>query len=225
MTPGTEMRADVCWFDMDHTLINLDCDVSWKYFAVEHGLAPADAVSEADRYFEDYLAGRLDIAEFLRFQFREFIGRSAPEIDALAEAHFEERVRPRIYPAARDLIASLRHRNVPMAILTSTNTAVARPLARELGIDEVYGCVLDMAGGRCTGRIVGTYGVGPGKPQIARRVLGARGVTLDRVAYYGDSINDLPMLEAVGFPHTVNPSEELRTAALRRNWPVLHWVL
>ena len=33
-----EKGASVFFFDMDHTLINADCDVTWKYFVVRHGL-------------------------------------------------------------------------------------------------------------------------------------------------------------------------------------------
>ena len=40
-------------FDMDHTLINNDCDVSWKQFAVKHQYADASALQEADDFFED----------------------------------------------------------------------------------------------------------------------------------------------------------------------------
>ena len=216
-------RAAEFWFDMDHTLINLDCDVSWKYFAVEHHLAGPDAVAEADRFFADYLAGKLDIADFLRFQFREFIGKTQPELEALARQHFEECVRPKIYPAARELLASLHRQGIPTAILTSTNSVIARPVAEALGVPEVYGCTLEMIDGRCTGQVAGTYGVGPGKVTIAQEVLARRGVPLASIAYYGDSVNDRYLLEAVGFPHTVNPSEKLREIAVEKNWPILNW--
>src|SRR4029079_3693215 len=38
---------------------------------------------------------------------------------------------------------------------------------------------------------------------------------------YSDSMTDLPMLEAVGFPHAVNPDRALRREAQQRGWPVL----
>ena len=37
------------FWDMDHTLIDNDCDVSWKEFLIAEGLAPA-----ADRELVDY---------------------------------------------------------------------------------------------------------------------------------------------------------------------------
>lgn len=145
----------VYFFDMDHTLINNDCDVSWKQFAVRHNLAPESDLAEADRYFDDYNAGTLDVEEFYLFQFREFIGKTPEEMRPLSELHFEEYVRPHIYPEARKLVGSLLDAGFPVAILTSTNSVVAQPLAECLGIREVLGTTLELEDGRYTGRITG----------------------------------------------------------------------
>ena len=113
-------------------------------------------LAEADRYFDDYNAGTLDVEEFYLFQFREFIGKTPEEMRPLAELHFEEYVRPHIYPEARKLVGSLLDAGFPVAILTSTNSVVAQPLAECLGIREVLGTTLELADGRYTGRITGT---------------------------------------------------------------------
>lgn len=216
-------RPSVYFFDMDHTLINHDCDVSWKQFVVKHGLAPESDLAEADRYFDDYNAGTLDVEEFYGFQFREFVGRSEPEMLELSQLHFREFVEPHIYAEGRRLVGSLLERNVPVAILTSTNSIVARPIAAALGISEVLGTTLELKDGRFTGRITGPYGAREGKVEIAREWAARHGVTLADFAYYGDSVNDVQILDAVGFPNTVNPSGELRRIAGERNWPILTW--
>jgi phosphoserine phosphatase len=96
-------------------------------------------------------------------------------------------------------------------------------LAETLGINEFLGTVLELKHGRFTGRITGTYGVGSGKVEIAAKWATRHGAKLSEFAYYGDSVNDVPMLEAVGFPHAVNPSEELRKIAETRHWPIKEW--
>ena len=70
------MSAKVYFFDMDHTLIDNDCDVSWKEFTVAHGLAPRSHLEEAERFFDDYNRGCLDTAKFIRFQLSEFVGKT-----------------------------------------------------------------------------------------------------------------------------------------------------
>lgn len=216
-------RPLIFFFDMDHTLINHDCDVSWKQFVVKHGLAPESDLAEADRYFDDYNAGTLDVEEFYGFQFREFVGRTEPEMLELSNLHFREFVEPHIYAEGRRLVGSLLRQGSPVAILTSTNSIVARPIAEALGISEVLGTTLELRDGRFTGRITGLYGAREGKVAIAREWAARHGVTLADFAYYGDSVNDVQILEAVGFPNTVNPSGELRRIAEERNWPILNW--
>lgn len=213
-----------CWFfDMDHTLIGADCDVTWKEFAVEHGLAPASALEEAERFFEDYNAGTMDVDAFLRFQLREFAGRSVEEVDELSRLHFRERILPHVYDDAMALVAELRDRGARLGILTSTNDRLARPVADYFGISLLAGTRLETEDGRCTGRIAGIYGAGAGKVRILRTLADDMKIPLSRFAYYGDSINDRDILEAVGFPHAVNPSGALRRVAEAAGWPVLNW--
>lgn len=51
--------------------------------------------------------------------------------------------------------------------------------------------------------------------------LAEQGLTLDGSHFYSDSINDLPLLEAVAHPVAVDPDDALRDIALARGWPVI----
>ncbi|MDH3410332.1 MAG: 1-acylglycerol-3-phosphate O-acyltransferase, partial [Gammaproteobacteria bacterium] len=46
------------------------------------------------------------------------------------------------------------------------------------------------------------------------------GVSLDRSYFYTDGREDIPLLEAVGFPRPVNPDDALDKKARREGWPV-----
>ena len=65
------------------------------------------------------------------------------------------------------------------------------------------------------------YGIG--KVDMARRFLSGSGYGLDQAAFYSDSHADLPLLEQVGFPVVLNPTQILADVAQERNWPVLDW--
>ena len=56
----------------------------------------------------------------------------------------------------------------------------------------------------------------PAKAKAVAEVAAERGIELPECAAYSDSINDLPLLESVGFPHAVNPESELKRLALVR---------
>ena len=74
--------------------------------------------------------------------------------------------------------------------------------------------------GRYTGDI-DYYCFGEAKAEAARAIAAERGYDLARCRAYSDSITDLPLLSAVGFPTVVNPDRALRRIAQERGWPVL----
>ncbi|MDT8388918.1 MAG: HAD-IB family hydrolase [Lentisphaeria bacterium] len=214
------MSPTVYFFDMDHTLINNDCDVSWKDFLIAHGLAPEDDRREAETFYDQYKRGQLDVPAFMRFQLREFIGRTPGEMAGLCQQHFEEIVRSAIYPAARLEVAKALASGAPVVLLTATNDVIARPLADHLGIATVEATRLAVVDGRFTGDIQGIYCVGEGKLAHARDYCDHQAVDVSTACYYGDAVSDIPLLRAVGYPVVCNPGPELARAAHDNNWPV-----
>lgn len=212
-------------FDMDHTLIDNDCDVSWKMFMQSLGLAPADAMETAERYYEEYLAGRLDEVEFMAWQLREIAGKPLAEARALARRHFETVVKSKIYPEALRSVQDLLDRGMPVAIVTSTNDLVARPVAEHFGIDTLLATTLEVKHDRITGAFVPPYMIGDTKVVLGKRQCDEWGVSPQVVAYFGDSPADLPLLRTVGFPHVVNPKPSVLEEAQNAGWPVLKFMI
>lgn len=214
----------IYWFDMDHTLINNDCDVSWKHFMIAEGLAEkAETERLTQKFFDDYNAGCLDINEFLDFQLKEFAGRTVEEMAALTAKHFEVMVKDKVYKDAFELCRQVLAAGHRTAIVTSTNSVIARPIARYFGIEELFGAELEIVDGRYTGHACGNYPVGPGKAETLKGYCQRYDLDPQNFAYYGDSINDRYILEAVGHPHAVNPSDSLRELALKNNWQIIQF--
>ncbi|MBE6386549.1 MAG: HAD-IB family hydrolase [Lentisphaerae bacterium] len=210
-------------FDMDYTLIENDCDVSWKEFCVAEKLAPESDIQEADRFYQLYLEGKLDFNEFTRFQFREFTGNSPETMYALTRRHFEKYVKSKVRPQALNYVKELLAQGKRCIILTSTNEVIARPVAEYFGISEVYGSRIELVNGTFTGNLTGIYTAGEGKAVIARELEKSSGVPLELFAAYGDSINDLPLLKCVGFPHAVSPGKSLLEEAQKLDFTILNW--
>ena len=211
-------------FDMDGTLVDNDCDVSWKVFLVDIGVAPRGDLELAQKYYEDYAAGILDFEEFLHFQLREFIGNTKAQMAELCQRHFDAVVRPKCRPGATGAVRAARESGAVTTILSSTNTMISEPVRAFFGIDRTNGTTLELDGsGRFTGGIVGPYALGKNKVAIMREMAAGLGITPAQVTAYGDSASDIPLLSAVGHPFAVAPSEELRAEAEKRNWPVLTW--
>jgi HAD superfamily hydrolase (TIGR01490 family) len=82
---------------------------------------------------------------------------------------------------------------------------------------------LEVKNGAWTGRIVGEAMSNEAKARAIRRIADAEDLDLRRCFAYGDSANDRWMLEAVGKPAAVNPSNDLARIARRNEWAVLRW--
>ncbi len=216
------MRTIRFW-DMDHTLIDNDCDVSWKSFMVEEGLAPEDALVEADRFFELYKEARLPIREFLEFQLAEFTGRTVDEMRELCERHFEWIVKPRLFADAERTVRAQHEAGDLLVVLTATNRYIAEPVARHLRIDHLLATELEEENGRFTGRFIEPYCGGIGKLHFADAFAARHGQKLADVWYYGDSTTDIPAMEGVGHPVAANPSPGLREVAIAKSWPIIDW--
>lgn len=87
----------------------------------------------------------------------------------------------------------------------------------------VYATRLEAREGRWTGRVAGEAMFGEAKARAVREISASRRFELGECFAYGDSANDRWMLEAVGRPAAVNPSNDLARIAARNGWPILRW--
>lgn len=220
------MSANLCLFDLDHTLLPLDSDHAWGEFVVALGWAePAAQRAENDRFYAQYQDGSLDIEAYVEFATRAWRHRPPAEQAAAHERFMAEVIRPALRPEARALVERHRAEGDLMAIVTATNEFVTRPIAAAFGIDTLIAVELERdPEGRVTGRIRGVPSFRDGKTARVEQWLGAQGRRVqdfERVAVYSDSMNDLPLLELATHPVATNPSAALEALARDRGWPLL----
>ena len=212
-------------FDLDHTLLPLDSDHGWGEFTMQIGWCDrAEFGRRNDAFFEDYLAGRLDIHDYVRFA-TEAVVQRGPEAAAAAHARFmDEVIRPAIRPAAIELVRRHQQAGDVVVITSATNEFVTRPIAQAFGVDELIATELARGpDGWLTGEVAGQPNMREGKVARLAAWLAARGWDWSDVeaTFYSDSMNDLPLLEKVQHPVATNPDERLRALAQERGWPVL----
>ena len=103
----------------------------------------------------------------------------------------------------------------------------AMMLATKLALRGLKGCIevcateLEQVDGRWTGRILGEAMFGEAKARAVRQLAVKHDFDLASCYAYADSLSDLPMLEAVGWPMVVNGSPALTKIARQRRWTML----
>ncbi len=136
-----------------------------------------------------------------------------------------EVILPAMKPAALELVAEHRARGDLIAIVTATNEFVTRPIAEAFGVKDLIAVQLTRdANGRVTGEIDGVPSFREGKIIRVEQWLASQGRRLEdfqRVSFYSDSPNDLPLLERVNDPVATNPSPALEAVAVDKGWRLL----
>lgn len=209
-------------FDLDNTLLDGDSDHAWGEFLCDKGLVDRETYRKAnDLFFAQYQEGTLDINEFLAFALQPLSRIAQTELDALHQEFMQTQILPMITPASRQLLAKHRAAGDFLLIITATNRFVTEPIAAELGVDALLATEPDMQNGKYTGKVSGTPCFQAGKVQRLKSWLQKSGYSLNGSHFYSDSINDLPLLEAVEHPVAVNPDDQLQDIATTRNWPIM----
>jgi HAD superfamily hydrolase (TIGR01490 family) len=210
-------------FDLDNTLLTGDSDYEWGQFLVDRGVLDRDAYEAQNRaYYEQYVAGTLDIHEYLGFALRPLAEHTPAELERWHGEFMRLRILPMITPGARQLIQ--RHDGDLCAIVTATNTFITAPIAREFGVPHLIATEPETIDGRFTGRVRGTPCFREGKIARVTAWLDGLGHPLqdfEESTFYSDSHNDLPLLERVSRPVAVDPDEALAAEARRRGWAII----
>ncbi len=217
------MRLALC--DLDNTLLACDSDYEWGQFLVDRGILDRDQYEAQNRtYYEQYVAGTLDIHEYLGFALRPLAAHAPADLDRWHGEFMRSRILPSITREARALVEGHRRGGDLCAIITATNSFVTKPIAREFGVEHLVATEPEMRDGRFTGRVDGTPCFREGKLTRLEEWLAALGRRSSDFAErwcYSDSHNDLPLLELATRPVVVDPDERLRAEARRRGWPVI----
>lgn len=213
-------------FDLDHTLLPLDSDYQWADYLARTGRAgdPEIARARNEELMQRYNAGELTAEEAAEFMLGLLAAHEPHDLAHWHEQFMQEVIRPSLTEQALNLVREHLCNGDLCAVVTATNSFVTAPIARAFGVPHLIATDPQYVAGRYTGKIHGTPSFREGKVVRVNDWLGNMGLSLDAFDeshFYSDSMNDLPLLEAVTHPVVTNPSNTLHELARERQWPVL----
>ena len=223
----TSYAAHIALFDLDHTLLPIDSDFTWTTFTNAMGWTDAEQSRIANEaFYQQYKAGRLDMAEYVRFVTRAMRPFTPEQLLAAQEQYGREYIAPHIRQPALDLLAQHRADGHTLVLTTATVCYIARPIGQQLGFADEHIITTQLhytEQGCITGESVGQFNLREGKVHNFERWLQARGWDWGdvHITFYSDSINDLPLLEKANTPVATNPDDQLRQIATERNWHIM----
>ncbi|MCV7301300.1 HAD-IB family hydrolase [Mycobacterium barrassiae] len=220
---GPDGPKVAAFFDFDGTLIQgYSANALIVHRARNLELGPDEFV----RTMLAVLSGPLDEAAFqdLMLQgIRGWVGRTDDELMELGEQLFAQEIAGALFYGTWRLVRAHQKKGHTVVIATSATRMQVQPMAQELGIDHVLCTELETENGVVTGGIVGRPPWHEGKAAAVREFARRHRIPLKNCHAYANGHEDVPFLDAVGYPHPVNPGSELARHAGEQAWSVVRF--
>ncbi|MCG3129600.1 MAG: putative phosphatase [Phycisphaerae bacterium] len=215
------------FFDVDGTLVGTTIVHYYAYLRTLRMSPPARRAWRAAFLVKclGYLVlDRIDRTWFNRVFYRSYRRLAVGAAKAAAADCYRDVMRLKRFPEGVLRVERHRREGRRAVLVTGSIDFLIRPLAEELGADLIAARLLEQ-GDRFTGELDGPPISEGEKARRMRAYAEANAIDLSESFAYGDSIADLPMLEAVGHPVAVNPDAALEREAQRRGWTIETWGL
>ena len=170
--------------DMDSTLITIECI---DEIADMQGLkAQVSEITEAA------MRGELDFGASLARRVALLEGLDASALERV----YDERLR--LSPGAENMLAGVKAAGLKTLLVSGGFTFFTERLQARLGLDYAHANVLEVRGGKLTGKVIGGIVDAAEKKHTVERVCAELGVSTQQAIVMGDGANDLQMMGVAG---------------------------
>ena len=214
-TPRPTPRT-AAFFDLDKTIIARSSLFAFSRPFLAGGLITRRAVVRNAYAHFLFQVGGADHDQIERT--REYLtalvaGWDVQQVRDIVAETLEQQIVPVVYREATELIEHHHRAGRDVVIVSASGSEVVEPIGALLGADHVIATRIVVDHGVYTGAL-DFYAYGENKAVAVRELAAQRGYDLSSSFAYSDSVTDLPLLEAVGHPHAVNPDRPLRRDCL-----------
>ena len=222
---GKKMAA---FFDVDGTIVSttiVHYYVQFRSHLLPTFLRPFWLAWFALKVVYYFFLDKVSRTRFNQVFYRNYRGLNVESVKQLAGEQFETYVRPKLFPAALDCIREHQNRGDLVVLVTGSLDFIIQPLADYLQADAALTVQLEEVHGKFTGALTTLPLSEEEKVRAIQAFVEQHNVDLAASHAYGDSRADLPMLQCVGNPITVNPSKGLRQVAIESGWEISEWTI
>lgn len=192
-------------FDMDSTLINIEC--------VDEIADAAGRKTEVAAITEAAMRGEIT-------DYKESLRQRVALLKGVTETHmlqvYEQRLQ--LNPGAAELVAACKAAGLKVLLVSGGFTFFTDRIRARLGIDFARSNVLEVHNGVLTGRMVdqpwGDICDGAEKRRTLLEVSTLMGIPASQTIAMGDGANDLPMMEVAGLSVAYHAKPRVRAEAM-----------
>jgi HAD superfamily hydrolase (TIGR01490 family) len=213
-------------FDLDHTLLNGDSDQLWCDFLIDKGLLDKAIFSAKNEAMaRDYKTGAVNVQVFCEFYIGTLTLKAPADWEVIRQEFLSTWIAPRLCAGGKAQIKTHQANGDRVVMTTATNRFITELTAQHLGVQDLIATDAEIQKGLFTGKTAGVLNMREGK--VTRLKMWCKAQALDWAQLetwgYSDSINDLPLLEAVTHATVTQGDVKLRAEAAKRGWPQIEW--
>ena len=192
-------------FDMDSTLINIEC--------VDEIAEAAGRKAEVAAITEAAMRGEIaDYKDSLRRRVALLRGVPASSLESVYARHLQ------MNPGVETFVAACRAAGLKTLLVSGGFTYFSDRVRARLSLDFARANVLEIANGVLTGRLVdrpwGDIVDGAEKRRVVLEVCELMGIAPTQAIAVGDGANDLPMMAVAGLSIAFHPKPAVREQAM-----------
>ena len=213
-------------FDLDHTLLDGDSDQLWCDFLIDKGLLDKALFSAKNEAMaRDYKTGAVNVQVFCEFYIGTLTLKAPADWESIRQEFLSTWIAPRLCAGGKAQIKTHQAKGDRVVMTTATNRFITELTAQHLGVQDLIATDAEIQKGLFTGKTAGVLNMREGK--VTRLKMWCKAQALDWAQLetwgYSDSINDLPLLEAVTHATVTQGDLKLRAEAAKRGWPQIEW--
>lgn len=213
-------------FDLDHTLLDGDSDQLWCDFLIDKGLLDKAIFSAKNEAMaRDYKSGTVDVQAFCEFYIGTLTLKSPHDWEPLRQEFLSKWVVPRLSAGGKVQIKLHQDNGDRVVMTTATNRFITELTAAYFDVQDLIATEAEVKEGLFTGRTQGVLNMREGKVTRLKAWCNAQELQWAELETWGysDSINDLPLLEAVTHATVTQGDANLCAEAAKRGWPQIEW--
>jgi HAD superfamily hydrolase (TIGR01490 family) len=210
------------FFDFDQTLLDTESSrLGFKYLWERRliSLGFILKVMAANFFYKrHWMSDETIAAIMLKFYHKKRL----EEFQLGAAAFYQEQLKPRLAPNILKRVAQHYQEGHVLVLISGSIRYLLEPVVEDLGFDHLLCTDLEVGpDGLLTGKAKGPLCLDSTKRVLSEKLAEEAHIDLASSYAYGNHQSDLPLLELVGHPYAVEPTEPLKNVALKNEWPIL----
>jgi HAD superfamily hydrolase (TIGR01490 family) len=213
--------AHIAFYDLDHTILSGNSATYLVEEARQRGIMTPKQYRHALYLSILYKMNLGDPTRMINRMLSWLGGLRAETVTKLCREVFEEILIQQIRPEIVEAIEGHTRNRGKNVLLSSATKPICEPITAHLDLEDMICTLLHEENGVLTGSTEGKLVYGKEKKIRMLDYCENNGFDPRTAYYYGDSVTDQYVMEAVGYPVAVAPDKKLLKIARAKRWEIL----